>query len=66
MNKTTKSESKLSLKKETLQHLKVRTDLKGGLVFSQYLAAACTSSCPTACCSRAASFAQVINPVSFR
>jgi hypothetical protein len=37
MNKSTnKSETeksrKLSLKKETLQHLKVRTDLKGGVV----------------------------------
>ena len=33
-NNTEKSEvesRKLSLKKETLQHLKVRTDLKGGL-----------------------------------
>jgi hypothetical protein len=60
MSKNVKSESKLSLKKDTLQHLKVRTDLKGGLLLSQSLAAACTSSCPTACCSRLASFSAVI------
>ena len=36
-NNTEKSEiesRKLSLKKETLQHLKVRTDLKGGLAIA--------------------------------
>ena len=36
-NDTKKSEvesRKLSLKKETLQHLKVRTDLKGGLAIA--------------------------------
>jgi hypothetical protein len=36
---------KLSLKKETLQHLKVRTDLKGGLVHAALKCCAQTHSC---------------------
>jgi hypothetical protein len=47
-NDTKKSEvesRKLSLKKETLQHLKVRTDLKGGLVHAALKCCAQTHSC---------------------
>jgi hypothetical protein len=47
-NNTEKSEvesRKLSLKKETLQHLKVRTDLKGGLVHAALKCCAQTHSC---------------------
>ena len=47
-NNTKKSEvesRKLSLKKETLQHLKVRTDLKGGLVHAALKCCAQTHSC---------------------
>jgi hypothetical protein len=56
--KTTKP--KLALKKETLRHLKVRTDLKGGLA-----AAICQTQCTrTHHCTGAQFGAAVINPVA--
>ena len=61
MDKVTKPKSsnpKLSLKKENLQHLKVRTDLKGGL------AARMTGECGTCHCDAKLNFGGVvINPV---
>jgi hypothetical protein len=50
---------KLALKKETLRHLRVRTDLKGGL------AAICQTQCTrTHSCVGAQFGAAVINPVA--
>jgi hypothetical protein len=55
--KTTKP--KLALKKETLRHLRVRTDLKGGL------AAVCQTQCSrTHHCVGAEFGAAVINPIA--
>jgi hypothetical protein len=48
MDKVTKPKSsnpKLSLKKENLQHLKVRTDLKGGIAFGAVAACVVTHHC---------------------
>jgi hypothetical protein len=63
MDKTTNpktANSKLALKKETLQHLKVRTDLKGGIALAAV--ACCTK---THHCGAALDFgAAVINPVA--
>jgi hypothetical protein len=61
MDKVTAPKSanaKLSLKKENLQHLKVRTDLKGGL------AARFLPPCGTCHCAAAFDLAAVINPVA--
>jgi hypothetical protein len=62
MDKITNPKSanaKLSLKKENLQHLKVRTDLKGGL------AAKMTGECGTCHCERfALNVAAVVNPIA--
>jgi hypothetical protein len=62
MDKTTNSNttsSKLALKKETLQHLKVRTDLKGGIALAAV--ACCTK---THHCAAALDFGAVINPIA--
>jgi hypothetical protein len=62
MDKVTNAKSanpKLSLKKESLQHLKVRTDLKGGIAFAAL--ACCTK---THHCAAALDFRAVINPVA--
>jgi hypothetical protein len=61
MEKVTNPKSanaKLSLKKENLQHLKVRTDLKGGL------AAKMTGECGTCHCAFALNLAAVVNPIA--
>jgi hypothetical protein len=47
------------LKKETLQHLKVRTDLKGGIALAAV--ACCTK---THHCAAALDFGAVINPIA--
>ena len=61
MDKVTNPKSanpKLSLKKENLQHLKVRTDLKGGL------AAAVLRPCGSCHCAVAFDLGAAINPVT--
>ena len=62
MDKATKpktTSSKLTLKKETLRHLKVRTDLRGGV------AAICHTQCTvTHHCAGLQLGAAVINPVA--
>ena len=59
MTDTTKK-PQLSLNKENLGHLKVRTDLKGGA--KMLTAVSCCTS--THHCASAFSFNQVINPIS--
>jgi hypothetical protein len=63
MGKTTNpktSNSKLSLKKDTLRHLKVRTNLKGGVAVAAVARACATYHCPDAQLGGA-----VINPAPF-